>query len=104
MDECIRKGKEKQLIVLLTPFEKEKEGADMADEDGADEKEPVEMKTLDEMKADVREKIEKSYNDWFDNMDKDKRSDRFEASLMPLHTSTIRTQIFTILRRRQILT
>ena len=36
-------------------------------------------KTMDELKADITERIQETYEDWFDRMDQDKRSDRFET-------------------------
>jgi len=35
-------------------------------------------KSIDELKSDVKEAINKSYKNWFDNMDKGRRSDKFE--------------------------
>lgn len=58
--------------------EKEKEKMN-GDEDSTVEKEDEPFKTLAEIKEDAKDKIKDSYKEWFKRMDKDRRSDRFEA-------------------------
>lgn len=48
-------------------------------EKGEELDEDFEMKSEDKMKEEVVEAIKKSYDTWFKNMDKDRRSDKFET-------------------------
>lgn len=50
---------------------------DLATEKEEDEEEPI--KSEEELSLEVKEKIKETYDDWFERMDKDKRSDRFET-------------------------
>ncbi len=50
---------------------------DLATEKEEDEEEPI--KSEEELSVEVKEKIKETYDDWFERMDKDKRSDRFET-------------------------
>ncbi len=52
----------------------------MADSgDTSEEKEEEPIKTIEEIKADAKEKIADSYKEWFKRLDDSRRSDRFEA-------------------------
>lgn len=51
----------------------------MEAEEMKDDKEMEPAKTEAEIKAEITEKIEESYTDWFKRLDQDKRSDRFEV-------------------------
>jgi len=44
-----------------------------------DDEEDEAPKTMEELKTDVTERIKETYEDWFDRMGQDKRSDRFET-------------------------
>jgi carboxyl-terminal processing protease len=47
--------------------------------DTSEEKEEEPIKTIEEIKADAKEKIADSYKEWFKRLDDSRRSDRFEA-------------------------
>jgi len=66
-DEKDDEGKENELAI-----EGELVKVDVSEKD-------EEPKTLEELKEEVTEKIEETYEDWFDRMSQDKRSDRFET-------------------------
>ena len=50
----------------------------------AEQEEPYEEKSIDEIKSEIKDKIKETYEDWFKRMDKDKRSDRFEMYINSL--------------------
>ncbi len=70
----------KRLRSELDKLEDNKDEDDAEEtEEEEEEEEEEEPKTLEEIKADIKEKIQESYEDWFKRMSQDKRSDRFEV-------------------------
>lgn len=63
---------------LKSKLENQNKKLDEAEKEDAEEEEEYKPKTREELEQEVIEAIKKSYENWFENMDKDRRSDKFQ--------------------------
>ena len=72
----VKEARDRQYF--MKPSEKKRE---KAKEEGtnADEKEELEIKTMEELLEESKEEVKESFEDWFGRLDKIRRSDRFES-------------------------